>query len=88
MAHSPFSAFKPELLSELAEQASKLLPSDKSKEQLQQNLQILLQGAIARLDLVSREEFEGQKAVLEKTREKADRLEQQITDLLAKLDAK
>ncbi len=68
MANSPFSAFKPEIFAEFAEQAAKLLPSDKSKEQVQQSMQALLQGAVTRLDLVSREEFEAQKAVLAKTR--------------------
>jgi hypothetical protein len=86
MAKSPFSAFKPELLNDIAEQASRFLPSDKSREQLQQNLHVLMQGALSRLDVVSREEFDAQKAVLEKTRAKAEALELQLQELLAKLD--
>lgn len=88
MANSPFSFFKPEILADLTEQASKLLPSDKSKEQIQQNLQTLLQSALSRLDLVSREEFDAQKAVLAKTRSKADKLEQQVKELLEQIDSK
>jgi BMFP domain-containing protein YqiC len=86
MAKSPFSFIKPEILSELSEQASKLLPSESSKEQIQQNLQTFLQGALTRLDLVSREEFDTQKAVLEKTRQKADALEQQVQALIEQLE--
>ena len=87
MAKSPFNLFKPENLAELAEQASKLLPGDKSREDLQRNMQLLLQNALAKLDIVSREEFDAQMAVLQKTRAKVDRLETELASLLERLNA-
>ena len=42
---------------------------------LERNFESLLQGAFSRLDLVTREEFEIQRRVLERTREKLARLE-------------
>lgn len=49
------------------------------KEDAEKNFHAILQSALARLDLVSREEFEVQKAVLAKTRHKLEALEQRIT---------
>ena len=46
------------------------LPND-----LKQNLRMGLQGALSRLDVVSREEFDTQVAVLKRTRKKLDELE-------------
>lgn len=81
MAKLPFPPFKPELLSELAEQASKLLPSEKSREEIQRSVQLLVQNALSKLDLVSREEFDAQTAVLQKTRAKLEALEQAVEQL-------
>lgn len=44
-------------------------------------LHIALQAALARLDLVTREEFDAQTAVLLRTRQKLETLEQQLTRL-------
>lgn len=86
MAKSPFTVFKPELLTELAEQASKLLPGEKSREEIQRSLQLVLQNGLARLDLVTREEFDAQCAVLQKTRAKIDKLETELAELAARLE--
>ncbi|MBU0499178.1 MAG: accessory factor UbiK family protein [Gammaproteobacteria bacterium] len=45
------------------------------------NLHSTLQAALARMNLVSREEFDVQAAVLRRTREKLDRLEKQLAEL-------
>lgn len=47
----------------------------------QRELHIALQAALARLDLVTREEFDAQAAVLLRTRLKLEALEQQLTRL-------
>jgi BMFP domain-containing protein YqiC len=47
----------------------------------QRELHIALQAALARLDLVTREEFDAQTAVLLRTRLKLEALEQQLTRL-------
>lgn len=44
-------------------------------------LHIALQAALARLDLVTREEFDAQAAVLQRTRQKLEQLEQQLAQL-------
>lgn len=86
MAKSPFSLFNPEIISELAEQAGKLLPGEKSREDLQRNMQLLMQNALAKLDIVSREEFDAQIAVLQKTRAKVELLENEVALLLKRLN--
>ena len=50
-------------------------------EQIDRNAKSLLQSALTRLDVVSREEFDAQAAVLKRTRERLEALEAQITAL-------
>jgi ubiquinone biosynthesis accessory factor UbiK len=52
---------------------------------LEKNLRVLLSGFFARLDLVTREEFDVQRQVLLRTREKLAQLEAQIAELEGKL---
>ncbi len=64
------------LLDELHTQlpnADQLLPK--------RELHIALQAALARLDLVTREEFDAQAAVLQRTRQKLEALEQELMRL-------
>ncbi len=51
------------------------------REDLEHNFRAVLQSGLSKLDLVTREEFEVQEAVLAKTREKLEALEQRLTDL-------
>ena len=51
------------------------------KEDMEKNFHAILQSALSRLDLVSREEFEVQKAVLAKTRQKLEVLEQRVAEI-------
>lgn len=53
------------------------------QEDLQKNLRSALEAGLGHLDLVTREEFEIQRAVLLRTREKLEALEQQIATLEA-----
>ena len=50
-------------------------------EQIDRNARSLLQSALTRLDVVSREEFDAQAAVLKRTRERLDALEAKIASL-------
>ena len=50
-------------------------------EQIDRNAKSLLQSALTRLDVVSREEFDAQTAVLKRTRERLEALEAQIASL-------
>jgi ubiquinone biosynthesis accessory factor UbiK len=52
---------------------------------LEKNLRAMLASLFARLDLVTREEFDVQRQVLLRTREKLEQLETQVTDLERRL---
>ncbi|KTD24700.1 Uncharacterized protein conserved in bacteria [Legionella lansingensis] len=54
------------------------------ENEIQQKFKDVLQATFARLDLVTREEFDVQTKVLARTREKLDDLQAQIEKLLAK----
>ena len=56
-------------------------------EQIDRNAKSLLQSALTRLDVVSREEFDAQAAVLKRTRERLEALEAQIVALDEALSA-
>jgi BMFP domain-containing protein YqiC len=51
------------------------------KEDMEKNFHAILQSALARFDLVTREEFEVQKAVLAKTRSKLEDLELRLAEI-------
>jgi len=51
------------------------------REDMEQNFRSVLQSGLGKLDLVTREEFEVQQAVLARTREKLDALEATLRDL-------
>ena len=72
-------------LDELARRLSSLVPPGlrDSREELQQNFKSVLQAGLGRLDLVTREEFDVQRAVLLRTREKLEALERQVAELEA-----
>ena len=67
----------------LARRLSDLVPPGlrESREDLQATFKSALQAGLAKLDLVTREEFEVQRAVLLRTREKLDALEQAVAAL-------
>lgn len=50
-------------------------------EDVRKNLKEVISASLSRMDLVSREEFEVQSAVLARTREKLERLEAQVSAL-------
>jgi len=67
----------------LARRLSELVPPGlrESREELQATFKSALQASLAKLDLVTREEFEVQRAVLLRTREKLEALEQAVAAL-------
>ena len=56
-------------------------------KQIDRNARSLLQSALTRLDVVSREEFDAQAAVLKRTRERLEALEAKIASLDEDLSA-
>jgi hypothetical protein len=74
-------------IDELARRVSELVPPGlrDAGAELEQNIKATLQAGLAKLDLVTREEFEVQRAVLLRTREKLDALERTLQVLEARL---
>jgi BMFP domain-containing protein YqiC len=70
-------------LDDLARRLSGLVPPGlrEGREELQQNFKSVLQSGLARLDLVTREEFDVQRTVLLRTREKLEALEREVQAL-------
>ena len=70
-------------IDELARRLSSLVPPGlrDSREELQATFKTALQAGLGKLDLVTREEFEVQRAVLLRTREKLEALEQAVVAL-------
>ena len=70
-------------LDELARRLSSLVPPGlkEGREELQQNFKSVLQAGLGKLDLVTREEFDVQRAVLARTREKLEALERDLARL-------
>ena len=75
--------FDPKAIDDIANRLSNAMPPALShlKEDMEKNFHAILQGALSKLDLVTREEFEVQKAVLTKTRTKLEDLEIRIAAL-------
>ncbi len=55
--------------------------ADLLREDVNKNLKVGLTIALKKMDLVTRDEFDVQKEVLEKTREKLNQLEKQLSEL-------
>jgi BMFP domain-containing protein YqiC len=70
----------PSILNKIASQISQLIPEQASQD-LQNNIQQVLARQLNKLDVVSRDDFEAQQAVLLRTREKLEALEKQVAEL-------
>ena len=74
-------------IDDLARRLSSMVPPGlrESRNELQQNFKSVLQTGLSKLDLVTREEFEVQRAVLLRTREKVEELQRAVTQLEVQL---
>jgi len=70
-------------LDELAERLGRLLPegAHEMRADFEKNARATLQGALARMDLVTREEFDVQSDVLARTREQVQALSARVAAL-------
>jgi ubiquinone biosynthesis accessory factor UbiK len=70
-------------IDELARRLADALPGGLKalRDDAEQNFRAVLQAGLSRLDLVTREEFDVQVAVLKRTREKIDALEARLAAL-------
>ncbi|QKK03638.1 MAG: accessory factor UbiK family protein [Pseudomonadota bacterium] len=67
-------------LDEITRKLATILPAElrTARTELHEQFRAVLESAFERMDLVTREEFEIQKKVLERTREKLESLEQRL----------
>tara|TARA_B100000214_G_C23672698_1_gene492719 strand:- start:392 stop:613 length:222 start_codon:yes stop_codon:yes gene_type:complete len=65
---------------ELVENIIEIFPKDSHavKKDIKDNLKILLEDYLKKMDIVTREEFDVQREVLSKTREKLEELEKKV----------
>lgn len=81
--------FNPEKFSDAVQQFSKLLPVDvqQARSDIEKNLKAAMSATLAKMDLVTREEFDVQVALLAKTRALVDELENKLSQLEVKLNS-
>jgi ubiquinone biosynthesis accessory factor UbiK len=81
-------------IDDLARRLSSLVPpplrgesAQALREEMQENFKAVLQSGLGRLDLVTREEFDVQRAVLARTREQLETLRKAVDELETQLAA-
>lgn len=83
-------ALKPPPIGEVMQQVNELVGPKGLADEVDKNARQLVQAALKKLDFVSRDEFDAQSAVLERTRAKVAALEGEVaalTELLERLEA-
>ncbi|MEQ6886265.1 accessory factor UbiK family protein [Salicola sp. Rm-C-2C1-2] len=78
-----------DLFSELRGQLDQFMPdmARVARDDVEQNVRMAVTSVIDRLDLVTREEFDAQSAVLTRTREKVEALEKRVAELEERQDS-
>lgn len=73
----------PKIFDDLSKRFSETLPSSLRQMQsdIEKNAHVVLQAAFAKMDLVTREEFDVQQGVLARTRAKLEALEKKVAEL-------
>ena len=74
------------VIDDLARRLSNAVPAGlrEAQQDIEKNFRTVLQNTLAKLDLVTREEFDVQTRVLARTREKLEALEKAIAELEAR----
>jgi len=75
---------RPQFIDEITRALSAAFPAGITQD-IEKNLRQVLQAQLDRMGLVTREELEVQKAILQRTREKIEVLEKTVTELEQKL---
>jgi BMFP domain-containing protein YqiC len=73
----------PKTLDDLARRLAEALPPGLTalRDDLEDNFRAVLQAGLARLELVTRQEFDVQTGVLKRTRERLEQLDQRLREL-------
>ncbi len=72
-----------QLLNTIHEQVGQFIPdaAKSAQDDLHNHVKMVVSSVLTKLDLVTREEFETQQAVLQKTRSMLEQLEKQVSEL-------
>jgi BMFP domain-containing protein YqiC len=77
-------ALKPPPIGDVIQQVNELLGDSGLKGEVDRNVRQLVQSALSRLDVVSREEFDAQAEILARTQARVQELEQLLEELSEK----
>ncbi len=79
-----------QLLNSLQEQVGQFIPdvAKSAQDDLHNHIKMVVSSVLTKLDLVTREEFDTQSAVLQRTRAKLEQLEQQVSKMEQDLASK
>ena len=75
------------LIRNLGEQLGRFVSDARSREDMQQSLNAIVQNVFSRLDLVTREQFDAQLETLERTRAQLEHLEAELARMQELLTA-
>lgn len=71
---------------EVLQQVGELVGGSGAREEVDKSLRSLAQSALSRLDVVSREEFDAQSEILERTRARVAELEAELEEMTRELE--
>ncbi|MCP5162351.1 MAG: accessory factor UbiK family protein [Hahellaceae bacterium] len=76
-----------QLFSSIQQQVEQLLPgvAKSAQDDIQNHVKMVVTSVLTKLDLVTRDEFDAQVAVLERTRSKLEQLEKVVAELEKKI---
>ncbi len=80
-------ALKPPPLGDVLQQVNQLVGNSGIAGEVDRSARALLQAALSRLDVVSRDEFDAQTEILKRTRERVAELEAELEALTRDLEA-
>jgi BMFP domain-containing protein YqiC len=72
--------FDPKFFDELSAKISQIIAASPAKD-IEKNVKTMMTSMFSKMDLVTREEFDVQRKVLERTREKLDAIEAQLAKM-------
>ena len=73
-------------ITEFVRQLGEILPTSAAKDDIQKGIHAVAQSTFAKMDLVTREEFDAQQAVLKRTRAQLEAMETQLAELYKQLE--
>lgn len=79
-------AIKPPPITDVFKQVNDILGDSGLKGEVDKSVKSLVQSGLGKLDMVSREEFDAQAAILARTRTRVEELEAELEKLLSEAD--